>query len=139
MERVAWIHIHYHMEREIASGNLLCDTGSSGFPCGSAGKESTCSVRPGFNPWVGKVPWRRERLATPVFWPGEFHGLYSPWGRKESDTTERLTFTNLFSISSWKTTFGRKSAESISRPGASSFLAGSSYFFLMVKYILQTW
>ena len=30
----------------------------------------------------------RERLPTPVFWPGEFHGLYSPWGRKESDTTE---------------------------------------------------
>ena len=44
--------------------------------------------RPGFNPWVGKIPWRKERLPTPVFWPGEFHGLYSPWGRKESDTTE---------------------------------------------------
>ena len=27
-------------------------------------------------------------LPTPVFWPGEFHGLYSPWGCKESDTTE---------------------------------------------------
>ena len=43
--------------------------------------------------WVqslgGKIPWRRERLPTPIFWPGEFHGLYSPWGRKESDTTER--------------------------------------------------
>jgi len=33
--------------------------------------------RPGFNPWVGKIPWRRERLPTPVFWPGESHGLYS--------------------------------------------------------------
>ena len=44
----------------------------------------------GFDPWVGKMPWRRERLPTPVFWPGEFHGLYSPWGRKESDTTELL-------------------------------------------------
>ena len=30
-------------------------------------------------------PWRRERLPTPVFWPGELHGLYSPWIRKESD------------------------------------------------------
>jgi len=29
------------------------------------------------NPWVGKLPWRRERLLAPVFWPGEFHGLYS--------------------------------------------------------------
>ena len=43
--------------------------------------------RPGFNPWFGN-PWRRKRLPTPVFWPGEFHGLYSPWGGKESDTTE---------------------------------------------------
>ena len=33
-----------------------------------------------FDPWVGKITWRRERLPTPVFWPGEFHGLYSPWG-----------------------------------------------------------
>ena len=34
--------------------------------------------RPGFDPWVGKIPWRKERLLTPVFWPGEFHGVYSP-------------------------------------------------------------
>ena len=27
-----------------------------------------------FDPWAGKIPWRRERLSTPVFWPGEFHG-----------------------------------------------------------------
>ena len=33
--------------------------------------------RPGFNPWVGKVPWRRARLPIPVFWPGEFYGLQS--------------------------------------------------------------
>ena len=32
--------------------------------------------------------WRRERLPTPVLWPGEFHGLYSPWCCKELDTTE---------------------------------------------------
>ena len=32
-----------------------------------------------------------ERLPTPVFWPGESHGLYSPWGHKESDTTEQLS------------------------------------------------
>ena len=35
--------------------------------------------------WVEKIPWRRERLPTPIFWPGESHGLYSPWGRKELD------------------------------------------------------
>ena len=43
--------------------------------------------------WVGKIPWRREQLPTPVFLPGEFHGQrslegHSPWGRKESDMTE---------------------------------------------------
>ena len=42
--------------------------------------------------WVGKIPWRRERLPTPVFWPGEFCGLYSPWGCKELDMTETFTF-----------------------------------------------
>ena len=44
-----------------------------------------------FDSWVGKTLWRRERLPTPVFWPGEFHGLCSLWGCKESDTTERLS------------------------------------------------
>ena len=32
------------------------------------------------DPWVGKIPWRRERPPIPGFWPGESHGLYSPWG-----------------------------------------------------------
>jgi len=40
---------------------------------------------------VGKIPWRRERLPTPIFWPREFHGLYSSWVLKESDTTEQLS------------------------------------------------
>ena len=51
--------------------------------------------------WVpspGKILWRRERLPTPVFWPGEFHGLNSPWGRKESDTTERLSLPRFLVI-----------------------------------------
>ena len=38
-------------------------------------------------------PWRRERLPTPVFLPGEFHGLYSPWGCKELDKTEQLSLS----------------------------------------------
>ena len=49
-------------------------------------KNPPAMERPGFDPWVGKIPWRRERLPTPVFWLGEFHELYSPWGSKESDT-----------------------------------------------------
>ena len=49
---------------------------------------------------VGKFLWRREWQCTPVFLPGEFHGQrglvgYSPWGHKESDTTERLTHTHI--------------------------------------------
>ena len=46
--------------------------------------------------WVWSLgwedPWRRERLPTPIFWPGEFHGLYRPWGLKKSDMTEQLSF-----------------------------------------------
>jgi len=37
--------------------------------------------RPGFDPWVGKMPWRREKLPTPVFWPGELHGIAKSWTR----------------------------------------------------------
>ena len=59
--------------------------------------------RPGFDPWVGKIPWRRECLPSPVFLPGEFHEQrrlegYSPWGLKESDMTERLTVALAFLI-----------------------------------------
>ena len=50
-----------------------------------------------FDPWVGKIPWRRKWQPNPIFLPGESHGLrslagYSPQRRKESDTTERLHF-----------------------------------------------
>ena len=51
--------------------------------------------RPGFNPWVGKIPWRRKWQSTPVLLSGKSRGQrslvgYSPWGRKESNTTGRL-------------------------------------------------
>ena len=57
--------------------------------------------RPGFNPWVGKIPWRRKWQSTPVFLPGESQGQrilvgYSLWYWKESDVTEQLT--RLFSL-----------------------------------------
>ena len=54
--------------------------------------------------WVQSLGWEdpleKEWLPTPVFLPGEFHGqrslaVYSPWGRKESDTTEQLTYFTL--------------------------------------------
>ena len=67
-------------------------------------------------PGVRKIPRRRrEMLPTPVFWPGEFHGLYSPWGRKESDTTERLSLNS----STWL------SRCSISSPGQLSNSTGN--------------
>ena len=79
---------------------------------GSAGKESACnSKRSGFDPWVGKIPWSRKRLPTPVFWPGEFHGLYSPWGCKELDTTERLS---LFNTTLWSFPVGSAITYSLS-------------------------
>ena len=66
------------------------------FPSNSDGKIVCFQCwRPGFNPWVRKIPWRRKRQPTPVLLPGKFHGWknligYSPWGCKESDMTKRL-------------------------------------------------
>ncbi|CAI9163732.1 unnamed protein product [Rangifer tarandus platyrhynchus] len=60
-------------------------------------KECLQCGRPGFDLAVRKIPWRRRRQPTPVFLPGKSHGWrslagYSPWGLKESDTTELLYF-----------------------------------------------
>ena len=68
-----------------------------GLPRWLRGKESACQCkrhkRCSFSPWVRKTPWRRSQQPTAVFLPGKFHGQrslagYSPWGCKESDTTE---------------------------------------------------
>ena len=64
--------------------------------------------RPGFSPWVGKIPWRREWQPTPVFLPGESRGQrsladYGPQGCKELDTTEQQTLsisTEFYSLNS---------------------------------------
>ena len=52
--------------------------------------------RPGFDPWPGKIPWKRTLQPTPVFLPENPHGQrspvgYSAVGHKESDTTEGLS------------------------------------------------
>ena len=53
--------------------------------------------------WVWSLgwedPWKRKWQSTPVFLPGKSHGQrslvgYSPWGHKESDTTEATQHTN---------------------------------------------
>ena len=58
--------------------------------------------RLGFDPWAGKIPWRKEWQPAPVFLPEEFHGRrclvdYRPWGHKGSDTTKQLSHS-LFTI-----------------------------------------
>ena len=58
--------------------------------------------RPGFDPWVGKIPWRRKWQPTPVFLPGESHGRKSLVGHSpqvaELDTTEQLHFHFTFTL-----------------------------------------
>ena len=81
-----------------AEGSVERRLQNLGFPGGSEVKVSACNGRrPKFDPWVGKIPWKRKWQPTPVFLPGESHGRrslvgYSPQGRKKSDTTERLQF-----------------------------------------------
>ena len=80
------------MKAEEGAINLLCEI-EKDFPGGSDGKESACNAGdPGLIAGLG-IPWRRKWQSTPVFLPGEFNGQrslegYSPWGHKESDTTE---------------------------------------------------
>ena len=80
-----------------AGTSLLCVVYLDDFSHGSDGKEICLQCgRPGFNPWIGKLPWRKEWQPTPIFLPGEFHGQrtlagYSPRCCKELDMTEWLT------------------------------------------------
>ena len=70
-----------------------------GLPWWLSGKESAFQCRRcRFDPWVGKIPWRRKWQPTPVFLPGKSCGErslegYSPWGLKKSDNTEWITTT----------------------------------------------
>ena len=71
-----------------------------GLPSWLSGKGPTCQWRQcGFDPWVGKIPWRRKQQPTPVLLPGKSHGQrslvgYSPWGcRVRHDRATSLSFT----------------------------------------------
>ena len=60
--------------------------------------------RSGFDPWVGKIPWRRKWQHIPVVLPGESHGQrslagYSPWGCKESDMTDETNTISFHRLS----------------------------------------
>ena len=76
-------------------------------------KNSPAKQETQFDPWVGKIPWRRKWQPTPVSLPGEFHGQRSlvgssPWSFKESGMTEGLTYTNSISMKSRKLRSGNK-------------------------------
>ena len=77
-------------------GSTLQANRSRGLPS-QLSQERICLQcrKPGFDPWVENIPWRRKWQPTPVFLPGESHGQrslmgYSPWGHKESETTLKL-------------------------------------------------
>ena len=86
----SWTLTSYHINKIYPTRKCL------GFPCDSVGKESTCNAGDlGSIPGLGRSPG--EGIPTPVFWPGEFHGLYSPWDHKESDMTEQISLSeNIF-------------------------------------------
>ena len=108
------LHFHFHaLEKEMATHSSVLTwripgTGEPGGlpPMGShrvghnwsdlaaaAGyRESTCNSGDHSSiPGLGRYAGEGKVFRTPVFWPGEFHGLHSPWGCKESDMTEWLT------------------------------------------------
>ena len=87
-----------------------------GFPGGLTCKKSTCQCRRckgyKFDPWVGKILWRRKWQPPPAFLPGKFYGQkslvgYSPWSPKESDTTKHtrilIPIWNRNRSQSWRT------------------------------------
>ena len=68
-----------------------------GFP-GVSDSKNLPSRRYRFDPWVGKIPWRRKQQPTPVFLLVDFHEQrslvgYSSWGCKESDAIERFSLS----------------------------------------------
>ena len=63
--------------------------------------------RPEFDPWIGKIPWRREWQPTSVFWPGEFHRQRSlagsrPWGQRLGHNWANFTFTVWVGMTPWR-------------------------------------
>ena len=74
-----------------------------GFPYSSAVKESTCNVGDlGSIPGLGRSPREGIRLPTPVFWPGEFRGLYSPWGEGNGTLLQYSCLENPIDGGPWK-------------------------------------
>ena len=101
-----------------------------GFPGGSVAKEPTCPCRKcrrcTFDPWIGKISWRKKWQPIPIALPGKFHGQqsrvgYSPQGCKEVDMTEWLSMNRNRGTSStwWRT--------SIKNPQLTSYLVARNW------------
>ena len=96
--RAKWLSLYtYRHFLKIFFSIMVCIS----FPHGAVIENTPANARDagdwGFDPWVGKIPWRRKWQPTPVFLPRKSLGLrtlvsYSPRVRKELDTTERLHF-----------------------------------------------
>jgi len=74
-------YIPWHCKQLNVTEQLTYIRSRLGFPGGTRGKESACKCRRckrgGFDPWVGKIPWRRKWQPTPVFLSGKSHGQRS--------------------------------------------------------------
>ena len=78
----------------LTSLTLAGSSSPLGFPDSSVGQESAWNVVDlGSIPGLGRSPGEGKGYLLWLFWPGEFHGLYSPWGHKESSTTEWLSLS----------------------------------------------
>ena len=80
---------------------FYCEINLYSFPGQNLPAQCRRRKRHRFDPWVGKIPWRRKWQLTPVFLPGESHAQrslvgYSPWGRTESDATKATEHTFMY-------------------------------------------
>ena len=88
--------------KDLSFKGIICDYRNIwGSPNSSVGKESSCRTETRVRSLGREDPWKMQWLPTPVFLPGESHGQrslvgYSPWSRKESDTTKQLTLSQAY-------------------------------------------
>ena len=92
--------------------------------------------RLGFHPWIRKMPWRRKSQPSPVFLSGKSHGQrslagYSPWGHKESDTTEHTQTHTYICISyqKWSHTLYNALQPDFLNLGASLYILRNKFYF----------
>ena len=106
----------------------------------ASGKESACQHRRcrilGFDPWVGKIPWRRKWQYTPVFLPGKSHGQrslvgHSPWGCKSRTRLKRLS-TQARSQEPSPSCPGEKGEQTVGVPDNSHPIQGCTSFQLLL-------